>query len=275
MHECNIIIEKVLYFIDEAESPGNLELQNGTADLDGFPLVLFFDLEGEVLLTHQGSELGVVVQDEKLVVLGFYVGMFPRYRYVRYSYLALVAPAQLDAGLGGVLQDHDALLLLAGPLEDEVGPLGPVQRDQFPVVEIAVLSPHLDEARKLRLADLTLEFGEVVVLGASYNLLLDLDPDPLGQAGVVDGPTRSIALAGIEEEVFSLVSVVQTYFALVLLLRWNRLAFQHVLVKVRSALGHRPRDLPVAVRVLSHEVLDPAEFEGHAGSWVRGEVLRG
>ena len=46
MHECNIIIEKVLYFIDEAESPGNLELQNGAADLDRLPLVLFFDLEG-------------------------------------------------------------------------------------------------------------------------------------------------------------------------------------------------------------------------------------
>ena len=46
VHECNIIIEKVLYFIDEAESPGNLELQNGAADLDRLPLVLFFDLEG-------------------------------------------------------------------------------------------------------------------------------------------------------------------------------------------------------------------------------------
>lgn len=275
MHECNIILEKCLYFIDEVESPGDLELQNGTADLDGLPLVLFFNLEGQILLSHQGPELGVVVEDEKLVVLGFDVGVLPRHRYVRYSDLALVAPAQLDAGLGGVLQDHDALLLFAGPLEDEVGPLGPVQRDQLPVVDVSVLGLHLNEARQLRLADLALELSEVVVLGASDDLLLDLDPDPLGQTGVVDGPTRAIALAGVEEEVFPLVRVVQAYFALILLLRRNRLALQHVLVKVRSALGHWPRDLPVAVGILGHEVLDPAELEGHAGLWVGGEVLRG
>jgi hypothetical protein len=72
-------------------SLNDLELQDSPTDLNRLPLVVLFDLEGHILLSHQSSELGVVVQNEELVVKSLNVSVLPRHRDVCNADLALVA----------------------------------------------------------------------------------------------------------------------------------------------------------------------------------------
>ena len=77
------------------------------------------------------------------------------------------------------MHHHDALLLLAGSFKDQIVAFGPVEGDQLFVVDLSILSLHLDKARKLGLAYFTFKFSEVVVLSASNNLFFDFDTNPL------------------------------------------------------------------------------------------------
>jgi hypothetical protein len=124
---------------------------------------------------------------------------------------------------------------------------------------------HLDEPRKLTLADLALKFGEVVVLGASHYFLFDLYSDPLSQTGVVDCAAGAVALAGVEEEIVVELCLVQADFAGIFALGGEGLALEDVVVEVGAGAGHGFDGLLAAVEVLGDEVFDASEFDGHAG----------
>lgn len=57
--------------------------------------------------------------------------MLSRYRDIRDTDFTLVSTTDLDALFGGVLDDHDTLLLLAGTLQDEVVPRWLVHSDHL------------------------------------------------------------------------------------------------------------------------------------------------
>jgi hypothetical protein len=164
------------------------------------------------------------------------------------------------------LHDHYTLFLFAGSLEDKVGTFGSIEGDQFLAVYGAVMSSHLDEPWQLRLADFTLELGEVIVLSPSHDFLLDLDANPFCQTAIVDCAARAVALAGVEEEIVVLFSVVQADFARVFAFLGYGLALKDIFVEVGAGFRHGLGHLFDAVRVFCDEILDSAQFEGHTGS---------
>ena len=197
----------------------NLELNNCPSNLDALPLVLLLYRKLHVLLSHQGSELRIIVQNEKLVVLDFYLCVLTLNIYVRYSDLTLVASPEFDASLRSILDHHYALLLLTGALEDQVCSLRPIQSDQLLIVDPSTLCFHLNKARELTFADFAFEFSKVIVLGASNHFFFDFDSNPLCEAVVVNSSAGAIALARIEEEVIVLLNLIKTNFAGIFILR--------------------------------------------------------
>ena len=107
--------------------------------------------------------------------------MLARYRNISDANLTFMASSNLHAVLGSVLDDHYALLLLAGTLKDEVVSSGLVHADHFLRVPAAAAG-HLNIPGKLCLANLAFKLGEVIVLSASDHFLFNLDADPLGEA---------------------------------------------------------------------------------------------
>jgi len=119
-----------------------------------------------------------------------------------------MASAKFDTTFRSVLQHNNAFFLLTGPLENEIVPLWSIKADKFLVEDISFICFHLNEARKFSFADLALKFGEVVMLGASNNLLLDLDSDPLSQTIIVNGSAAAVAETRVEEEITVLFSLI-------------------------------------------------------------------
>lgn len=135
-----------IWFI-RLQSFRDLELNNRPSNLDALPLVLLLYRKLHVLLSNQGAELRIIVQNEKLVVLDFYVCVLPWNRYVRYPDLTLVPSPQLDASLRSILDHHYALLLFTRTLEDQVCSLRSIQSDKLLIVDPSTLCFHLNKAR--------------------------------------------------------------------------------------------------------------------------------
>jgi hypothetical protein len=147
--------------------------------LDCLLLSLLPNLEPHGLFPHQRSELGLVVEDIEVILNTSDDCVLAGNRDVSDADLAFVSSADLDAILRGVLDYHDALLLLACALKNQVVAVGLIHADHF----LRILVPstrHLDVPGKFSPADLTLELGEVVVLGAANHIFLDFYADPLG-----------------------------------------------------------------------------------------------
>lgn len=175
-----------------------LKLQQSPSNLKAYSFELFPNFERHVFLSHQSPEFGVVIKNIKFVVLTPDVCMLPGDWYVGDSDFALVAPPQLYPSFWSVLDYHNAFLLLAGSLKDEIRSLRSVQSDQFLTVHLSFMGLHLDKPRKFAFTDLTFKFCKVVVLSSSNNILFYLNPDPLSQAGIVYCSARTVAFARVE-----------------------------------------------------------------------------
>jgi hypothetical protein len=124
-----------------------------------------------------------------------------------------VSSPNFDSIFRSVLNNHYALLLLAGALKNEVVSSGLVDPDHLLEVFGSPFASHFDIPREFALADFALEFGEIIVLCAPYHVLLHLYPDPFRQALEMDGATRPSAFAGIKEEVGLQVMLIKADFA--------------------------------------------------------------
>lgn len=106
------------------------------------------------------------------------------------------------------MHDHDTLLLLTGSLENEIISLRTVKSNQLFVVYLPLFCFHFDEPWKFCLADLTLKFGKIIVLGTSNNFLLDFDPYPLSQTAIMNRSATAIAQTRIEEEIIVFLGLI-------------------------------------------------------------------
>lgn len=190
----------------------DLELENAPADLDGLALFLP-DLEAHLLLPHQRSKFGLIIENEELILDIFDDCVLAGYRDVSYADLAFMSSSDFYALLWSVLDDHYALFLLTCAFKHQVIASWLVHADHLLDVLRAFGRADLHIARELTSADLALKFGEVVVQGAANHFLLDLDADPLGKAFKVHRPTGAVALAGIEQEISLLVVLLEAYLA--------------------------------------------------------------
>jgi hypothetical protein len=100
-----------------------------------------------------------------------------------------VSSTDFDPLFRSVLNNHYALLLLAGTLENEVVSSGLVDPDHLLEVLAFPLARYFDIPRKFAFADFALKFSEVVMLCAPYHVLLHLYPNPFCQALEMDGAT--------------------------------------------------------------------------------------
>jgi len=244
-------------------SLADFKFEDSSTNLYRLSLSFFFNLKAHALLPYQSSKLGLVVEDVEIVFDAANDRVLAGNRNIRNANLTLMAPSYLHALLRGVLNDHDALLLLTGTLQNEVVSCGFVYANHFFCKSIAA-TRHLNIPRKLRLTDFTLKLGEVVVLSPTDHLLLHLDPNPLSQALEVHRATRSVTLAGIEQEIVLVVVLVEAYLAVVALDRGVVGELQDVLVEKRLRILQRFFDFCLAVETLTHVVFNPAQFERHA-----------
>ena len=226
-------------------------------------LSFFFNLKAHALFSYQSSKLGLVIEDVEIVFNAANDRVLAGNRNIRNANLTLMAPSYLHALFRGVLDDHDALLLLTGTLQNKVVSCGFIHAYHFFCISIAA-TRYLNIARKLRLTDLALKFGEVVVLSPTHHLLLHLDPNPLGQALEVYRATRSVTLAGIEQEIVLIVVFIEAYLAIVALDSGVVGELQDVLVEKRLRVLQRFFDFCLTVETLTHVVFNPAQFERHA-----------
>lgn len=137
----------------------------------------------------------------------------PRHRDIGYADLALVAPAQLDAVVAGVLDQHHTFGFLAGRFQDHVVAFGFLDRQQLNLRLVGV-----DDHGQLRLANLAFEFLVIEVCGSANGFLLHLDLNPMLQALNVHCATRSGASTRVEQEIVLGLGLVQADFAAVDLL---------------------------------------------------------
>lgn len=119
--------------------------------------------------------------------------MVAGHRDVCYSNLALMPAPQFYAIVPGILNEHDALCLLASRLQNHVVALGFLYGQQLDLGLRGV-----DDHGQLGLAHLALEFLIIEVSGATDCLFLHLDLNPVLQALDVHCPTRPSAPARVE-----------------------------------------------------------------------------
>jgi hypothetical protein len=100
-----------------------------------------------------------------------------------------VSSPDFDSFFWSILNNHYALLLLTGALENEVVSSGLVDPDHLLEVLAFPFARYFDIPRKFALADFALKFSEVIVLCPPYHVLLHLYPNPFRQALEMDGAT--------------------------------------------------------------------------------------
>lgn len=166
--------------------------------MDRLALVVPSQLERHIFLPHECPELGVVVGNEKLVVLTLNISMLSGDRDISNSNFAFVTPAQSYPTFGCVLHDHNTLFLLASSLADQIGPNWSIESNQFFTVNNSLTILHLNKSRKFAFTNFALKLGKVIVLRPSNDLLLHLYSNPLSQTGVVNSSTGSNAFTRIE-----------------------------------------------------------------------------
>jgi hypothetical protein len=92
---------------------------------------------------------------------------------------------------------------------------------------------NLHVTRKLSLAHFAFKFSKIVMLSPTHNLLLNFYSNPLDEAFVVDGPTRSIAFAWVEQKVAYVVMLLEADLASRSLHSWIICKSEYVLIKVK------------------------------------------
>lgn len=163
--------------------------------------MLLPDLEAHILLLHQRSKFGLIIEYVELILHILDHRMLTGHRNISDPDLAFVSSSDFYTLLWSVLDHHYALFLLACALQDQVVACWLIYADHFFDVLRAFGGADLHVTGELASADLTLKLGEVVMQSTADYLFLDLDADPLGQALEMDRPTRPVALTGIEQEI--------------------------------------------------------------------------
>ena len=131
------------------------------------PLLDSCHLQHQIIFFDQGAKFTLVIKNKVLVIYLINSSMISRYTYVCYPDLTFMTSTDFYAVVWNVLDHHHVVCLLGYALEHYVLACWLLDRHQlmFSVV-------FFDETRVLVLADFTVEFLEVVLDGASDDLLL-------------------------------------------------------------------------------------------------------
>lgn len=162
-----------------------------------------------------------------------------------------------------VLDDHHTFRLLTCTFQDQVVPLGLLDRQHFH--ELAV---DVDDHRQLRLAHLALELLEIVVQGSPDHLLLDFVVNPFHETFYVYSPAGPRAFAGVEEVVLLGLGLLQANLTLplVLLIPFGGVELHHLTTRIHPFPVHQRCNVQSPVEEdLTHIELHPPDLDGLAG----------
>ena len=195
-----VIFDKCLRM--KSAFPGLLEGDDSPADL--YPLLDPGHLQKQVVLPDQSSKFALVVKNKVLVPHLVYSRVVPRHTDIGDSDFAFMAPAYFDPIGGNVLDDHHVVGLLGNAFQHEMLACWFFNGHQLVFYVI-----FLNETRVFLLADLTVEFLEIVLDGAPDHFLLDFGLVPLLQTVEVYQPASPTAFARLAKKLSFLSALAQ------------------------------------------------------------------
>ena len=186
-----VIFDKCLRM--ESAFPSLLEGDDSPADL--YPLLDPGHLQQQVILPDQCSKFAFIVKNKVFVPHFVYPRVVPGNTDIGDSDFAFMASSYFDAIVGYVLDNHHVVGFLRYAFEHEV-----LTCWFFNGHKLVLYIVFLNKTRVLFLADLTIEFLEIVLDGAPNHLLLYFGLVPLLQTLEMHQTTSSTAFARLTKK---------------------------------------------------------------------------